>query len=145
MLAFGLFVIGSWAFFDQQDGLIPTWWVILPVIIGLIVNPIEWFTIFLPLFVGLTTMYIIINKKTPYKLGFADIVAVPYAIFLITQTSFIPIVITALLLAFQQLAYNKLPSLIVGKKDKEGNIRFVPLIFNAYLFGLVAYVIVLAS
>jgi len=131
---FGLLILGVWANFDAKEGRIGTLWLLLPCVIATLIN---W--LFLPLFGVFALVYVGINKFIHYKFGFADAMAMPFALSILNLPGFVLTGLPgfAVFLGVQTLFYDHLPRLLVGRRDKNGNIRYVPLIFNAFLVGVV--------
>lgn len=137
----GFITLGSWANHDERTGFISNYWLIPPLALTFLLDWFSWVTVFLPLFVGFVVLYIIINKWTPFKFGFADVFGLPFSLYLTALIGIPALLGYAVSLGVQTALFDRLPWLIVGKKDQNGNIRFLPLVFNSYLLGLALYLL----
>lgn len=140
--AFVLLMIGVWAYQDAKSAKVSSLWMAIPIGLGFAVDWYSWTVHFLPMFLILSGLYVVVNKKTPFKLGFADVMSVPFAVWVTMITGFWMLVAFPLVLGAQMIVYNKLPRLLVPPKDTGGNIKFVPVVFNAFLIALLLHLVI---
>lgn len=133
---FAVFVMAAWAYYDAKLGEIGNYWLSIPIGIGFFLDWLGWTTIFLPLFLGFLGMYWVINKKTTLKFGFADVMALPFALWVVIMSGFVVAVTFALVLALQTFIYDRIPRFLVPEKVN-GNIKYIPVVFNALLVAVV--------
>lgn len=139
---FGVGVTAVWANTDTKTGYVNPWVMAIPGVLLALINFWAFLFVFAPFFGLFTLIYVVVNKKTPYKFGFADVMALPFAMAVIFSYGIFYQMAFALTLGFQMAFIGRLPRLFVGKRDEKGNIRFCPLLFNALVVGgLVAWLI----
>lgn len=142
---YGFIVLVIWAHFDENYGDIPAVYV-TPFVLGLLAifyflnfTSIYIWLILFSLFVGI---YWFSNRILKQKFGFADVVGLPFGLSIVFTFGIFMWIGFALFLAFQVLFFDKLPEKLTGKRDIKNNMRFLPLIFNAYVVGvLIAWII----
>lgn len=140
---FGVVILSVWAHFDSRDGQIGNYTLSIPIGIAFILNWWAWVSIYLPMFLGFIFLYILANKKTPFKFGFADVMALPFGVWITIITGYVMMIVFPLMLGLQILIYDRLPRFLVPARQKDGNIRFLPVIFNALAVALIAHVVFL--
>lgn len=141
LIILGLVAIGIWSYLDSKYGQIGSWWIIIPLVISFFLDWLSWMIHFAPLFGLFIVIYVMANLygKGKLKFGFADVISIPFAVWIALNTGILMAVPFALLLAIQTILYDKMPLILVPKRDDRGNIRYITVLFNAFLGGLIVY------
>ena len=136
-----LFVVAAlaiWANFDARTGKIGTLWVVCPAAVLAVLDWTGFLATYLPAFALFAGIYVLLAKKGKgrLKMGFADVMALPFFLMAVLTANPCYMAIAALALACQVSLFRWMPAFLVGRKDGAGNIRFVPLLFNSAILAI---------
>lgn len=138
-LAFALIILASWSISDAKTGLVHNFTLALPVILALLFWPSMIITYFVPMFVTLTAIYMVLKRRG--LIGFADIVAIPFTLSFVLAMGLYGIMVFVGLFSFLVLVvtgshFDKK----LGKKVRN-NIILIPVLFLSYFVGFLVHLI----
>ena len=136
----GFLILAVWAHLDEKRGEASSLWIAIPLVIGLVLgNPWTWATLFLPMWGLFIAMWYAISRwAKPFKFGFWDAVGIPFSLWMATELGILVMAGYGAALAFQIIFYGKLPRILVPAKIR-GNIKFMPVLANAFAIGLIVH------
>jgi len=137
----GFCATAMWSYFDAKDHAVGSYWLAFPVGIGLLLNWYSWVMVFFPMFLVLLLVSHALKRYTKgMRLGFADVVGVPFALWAMLEGGFVMTTVFTLTLCIMTFFYDRMPRLLVPKRW-EGKMIYLPVVFNSVLFGIIAHVL----
>ena len=140
-LFFPLIVLATWSNADAKRGEVHNIALVIPVIMSLYVFTPRFIAVFVPVFVVLVSLWLILRRKG--ILGFADVIGIPFTLMFLTKMSIFGAV--AFVGVFAYLIF-----FAVGKQFDRKLGRFVrnriillPILFLSFLVAFLVHLVVL--
>lgn len=140
-ILFATIILALWSNSDVKTGKVHNAFLIFPLIFAFILNGHRFISVFVPVFVVLASIYLIIRKRG--LLGFADVIAIPFTLMYITfldlfGTLVFTGVFTYLLIKVMNESYDR-----KLKRFIRNRIPLMPVLFLSYFVGFLTYLIFL--